>query len=254
MSPALENDGTRPKVGLFVTCLVDLFRPAIGVAAVKLLQDAGCIVEVPVAQLCCGGTGDDPHDRRMNLRETIDTFDGCDHVVVPSGSCASILRERCATAFVDDPAWADRASALALRVHELTSFLVDVLGVSTVSARMNGSATFHDTCCGASGPRMQEQPRALLRSVEGIRLTEPGNPAGCCGLRAGGSGAAARIRDAGAGVVISGDLGCLMNMARQLKRDGSAIEVRHVAEVLAGMNDAPPIGDNASQRTAKRAG
>lgn len=247
--PSIE--GRRPTVGLFVTCLVDLFRPSVGIAATKLLRDAGCSVEVPVAQACCGGSSqgqDAGEDLEANLKATITTFERCDFVVVPSGSCADMLKRQCASTFAEDAGWNRQATQFAGRVHELTSFLVDVLGVSRVGARMTGSVTYHDTCCGASAPRVQEQPRRLLRSVSGIHLKEPESAAGCCGLRTQGTAAAAmRIREAGAGTVTSDNLGCLMYMATQLRRDGSAIEVRHVAEVLAGMHETPPIGGVARQ-------
>src|SRR5690606_20172553 len=154
-------------------------------AAAKLLQDAGWAVEVPVAQTCCGGSapGRDGSDQlRTHLKSTIKAVEGLDDVVAPSGSCADMLKRQCETVFADDPAWQHRAMHLADRVHELTAFLVDVLGVSRVGGRMNGSVTYHDTCCGVAGPCAQEQPRALLRSVAGIRLKEPETAAGCCGL------------------------------------------------------------------------
>lgn len=245
----------RPHIGLFVTCLVDLFRPSVGFAAVKLLEEAGCAVDVPAAQTCCGGSARDPADRddaRAAAKSTIEAFEAYDYVVAPSGSCAGALKRQCGALFRDDPEWDERAKSLAAKVHELTGFLVDVLGVSAVAARMKGSVTYHDGCPCESGGG--EQPRRLLRSVEGLKLKEMDNSGACCGLRANGSGIAPHIREAGAGILLAGDLACLMNMARQLRRDGSAIEVRHVAEVLAGMSDAPPIGGMARPRVTSGAG
>ena len=131
-------------------------------------------------------------------------------------------------------------------MNELVAFLVDVMGVSRVDARLHGSVTYQDACGG-----LAPQPRRLLASVDGLTLREMEGAGTCCGLGAAGCASlagkaaaqkAASIRAAGAGMLLAGDLGCLMGLAGRLKRDGSAVEVRHVAEVLAGMNDTPHIG------------
>ena len=255
-----DLDQVRPRVGLFVTCLVDIFRPTVGLAAVRLLEDAGCAVEVPAVQSCCGRNGGaDATAMAMGMaKAVIETFEDFDHVVAPSGSCAATLR-RYPSLFADDD-WPVRAKAFAGKVHELTGFLVDVLGVSTVTARLKGSATYHDACRGLLDLGIREQPRRLLGSVEGLTLKEMKDAGACCGLDGNACEAhaadrtIARIRAAGSGLLLSADLGCLMNMAARLKRGGSAIEVRHVAEVLAGMNDTPPIGGTRMRRAAGRAG
>ncbi|MBX9452545.1 MAG: (Fe-S)-binding protein [Mesorhizobium sp.] len=245
-----QTSSKPPRVGLFVTCLVDLFRPSVGFAAVKLLEDAGCIVEVPAAQSCCGRPSRgvaDAADARAAAEATIRAFEDFDYVVAPSGSCAETLMAYHADYFAGDEAWTKRARAFCAKVHELAAFLVDVMGVSRVDARLHGSVTYQDACGGGLAP----QPRRLLASVEGLSLREMEGAATCCGLGAAGcvslagkaaAQKAASIRAAGAGMLLAGDLGCLMGLAGRLKRDGSAVEVRHVAEVLAGMNDTPPIG------------
>ncbi|TKT69152.1 (Fe-S)-binding protein [Aquamicrobium sp. LC103] len=247
----------KPRVGLFVTCLVDLFRPTVGFAAVKLIEDAGCAVEVPAAQTCCGQpayNSGDRADTRAIAENTIAAFEEYDYVVAPSGSCAGMLKKHYPALFKGDAAWESRAAAFSEKVHELVSFLVDVLHVSSVEARMQGSVTYHDSCSGLRELGIREQPRKLLGSVEGLALKEMQEADVCCGF--GGtfcvkysdisnaivSKKTENIREAGAGTLLAGDLGCLMNMAGKLKREGSAVEVRHVAEVLAGMSDAPPIG------------
>lgn len=247
----------QPRVGLFVTCLVDLFRPSIGFAAVKLLEDAGCRVEVPAAQTCCGQpayNSGDRADTRAIAENAIRAFEDYDHVVAPSGSCAGMLKKHYPALFAGDLAWEARAQAFSDKVHELTSFLVDVLGVSAIAARMDGSVTYHDSCSGLRELGIREQPRTLLDSVEGLTLKEMPDADVCCGF--GGTFCVkysdisnkivaqktARIRETGAGTLLAGDLGCLMNMAGKLKREGSAVEVRHIAEVLAGIKDTPPIG------------
>ena len=246
----------KPRVGLFVTCLVDLMRPSVGFAAAKLLEDAGCTVEVPV-QTCCGqpayNSGDRGTTRDLAMR-LIEAFQGYDYVVAPSGSCAGMIKAHYPELFEEDPNWRAKADALAAKTHELTSFLVDVLGVTKVDATFNGAVTYHDSCSGLRELKVKTQPRKLLASVEGLTLVEMQDSDVCCGF--GGtfavkysdiSGAiveakAKNIEESHAATVLAGDLGCLMNMAGKLSRDGRPVQVRHVAEVLAGMTDEPPIG------------
>jgi len=256
--PALPADAGRnpPRVGLFVTCLVDLMRPSVGFAAVKLLEDAGCLVEVPV-QTCCGQPAYNSGDRgtTRDLAERVVTaFRGYDYVVAPSGSCAGMIKVHYPELFADDPNWLPRANELAARTHELTSFLVDVLGVTGVDASFHGAVTYHDSCSGLRELGVRAQPRRLLASIPGLTLVEMADSDVCCGF--GGtfavkygdiSGAivdakARNVEASHAPTLLAGDLGCLMNMAGKLTRDGKPIAVRHVAEILAGMTDAPPIG------------
>lgn len=251
-----DTSATTPRVGLFVTCLVDLIRPSVGFAAVKLLEDAGCVVDVPV-QTCCGQpayNSGDRADARAIAQNTIAAFEGHDYVVAPSGSCAGMLRLHYPELFAGDPEWAPRAEAFAGKVHELVSFVTDVLKVERVDARFEGSVTYHDSCAGLRELGIKEQPRRLLGSVEGLSLTELSDAEVCCGF--GGTFCvkypdisdnmvtkkSAHITETGAGTLLAGDLGCLMNMAGKLSREGREVEVRHVAEVLAGMTDGPAIG------------
>ena len=246
---------TGPRVGLFVTCLVDLMRPNIGFAAVKLLEDAGCTVEVPV-QTCCGQPAFNSGDRKdatAIAAQTIEAFAGYDYVVAPSGSCAGMIRAHYPELFHGDPNLGPKANAMAARTHELISFLTDVLGVKSVSARYDGTVTYHDSCSGLREMGVKSQPRALLATVEGLSLTEMNENETCCGF--GGTFAvkygelsdsivtkkAENIENSAASTVLAGDLGCLMNMAGKLSRRGSPVKVRHVAEVLAGIADGPAI-------------
>src|SRR5579859_6252529 len=248
---------SKPRVALFVTCLVDLFRPTVGFAAVKLLEDAGCVVEVPAAQTCCGQpayNSGDKADTKAIARGVIDAFDGYDYVVAPSGSCAGMIHEHYARLFEDDPEMFQRAQHLGNRTHELISFLVDVLGVTGVAAAYDGIATYHDSCSGLRELGVKQQPRTLLRSVEGLSLRELPGAETCCGF--GGTfcikypdisdkmvgDKTEEIAATGAEAVLAGDLGCLLNIAGKLTRQGRRIEVRHVAEVLAGMTATAPIG------------
>src|SRR5215468_1053794 len=251
------------RVGLFVTCLIDMIRPSVGFAAAKLLKDAGCTVEVPL-QSCCGQPAFNSGDRvttRDIARQVITAFASCDYVVVPSGSCAGMLKAHYPELFRGDPNWQPRADAFAEKSYELVSFLVDICGVHQVAARFDATATYHDSCSGLRELGIRDQPRRLLSTVEGLRLAEMRDANVCCGF--GGTFCvkypeiscaivakkAANIAATGASLLLAGDLGCLMNMAGKLQRDGVAIEVRHVAEVLAGMTE-PAIGAPTRRTTA----
>ncbi len=249
---------SKPRVALFVTCLVDLHRPTVGFAAIRLLEQAGCQVEVPRAQTCCGQPAFNSGDRattRDLARGILDAFGGYDYVVVPSGSCGGMLRQHMPHLFDDDPNTRARADALAAKTYELVAFLTDVLKVEQVDASYAGTVTYHDSCAGLRELGVKAQPRRLLAGVEGLTLAEMAEPEVCCGF--GGTFCVKypeistrmvsdKTRDiiaTGADTLLAGDLGCLLNMAGRLHREGSTVRVRHVAEVLAGMaGDVPPIG------------
>jgi L-lactate dehydrogenase complex protein LldE len=246
------------RVALFVTCLVDLFRPSVGFAGVKLLEDAGCIVEVPRAQTCCGQpayNSGDREDAKAIALQVFDAFAGYQYVVAPSGSCAGMIRQHYPELFADDPVNLPRAQELAKRSWELVSFLVDVCGVREVTAQWPRRATYHDACSGLRELSIKRQPRELLVSVRRLELKELPSAEVCCGF--GGTfcvkypeisdkmvtDKAADIIGTGAEAVLAGDLGCLLNIAGKLSRQASHVEVRHIAEVLAGMaEEVPPIG------------
>lgn len=252
----VESQRIGPRVGLFVTCLVDLFRPSVGFAAVKLLQDAGCTVDVP-SQTCCGQPAYNSGDRgttRAIATQVFTAFRPYDYVVAPSGSCAGMIKRHYPELFEDDPNMTKEARALADKTYELVSFLTDVLGLTSVDAAFDGTITYHDSCSGLRELGVRAQPRTLLASVRGLDLVEMKNTDVCCGF--GGTFAvkygelsnsiverkADDVIASGARTLVAGDLGCLMNMAGKLSRRGATTEVRHVAEILAGMADAPPIG------------
>jgi L-lactate dehydrogenase complex protein LldE len=246
------------RVALLVTCLVDLFRPTVGFAAVKLLEDAGCTVEVPPVQTCCGQpayNSGDKEDAKLVARQVIAAFAGYDYVVAPSGSCAGMVRVHYPELFADDPADLAAARELAARTYELVSFLVDVRGVDRVAAVWRGTAAYHDGCSGLRELGVKDQPRRLLAGVDGLTLTELPAAETCCGF--GGTfcvkypdisdkivtDKASEIIATGADAVLCGDLGCLLNIAGKLSRLGSRVEARHVAEVLADMTgEVPAIG------------
>ncbi|HWZ68300.1 MAG TPA: (Fe-S)-binding protein, partial [Stellaceae bacterium] len=226
--------------------------------AVKLLEDAGCTVEVPRRQTCCGqpayNSGDRADSKAIAL-QVFDAFAGYNYVVAPSGSCAGMLRVHYPELFADDSENLPRARELAERSWELVSFLVDMCGMQAVVANWQRRITYHDACSGLRELGVKLQPRQLLASVAGLSIAELPGAEVCCGF--GGtfcikypeisdkmvSDKATDIAATGVEAVLAGDLGCLLNMAGKLYRQGQHVEVRHVAEVLAGMTDnVPPIG------------
>ena len=245
-----------PRVGLFVTCLVDLIRPTVGFAAVKLLEGAGCSVEVPRQQTCCGqpayNNGDQANTRAIAL-QVIEAFEDYDYTVVPSGSCAGMINQHYPALLANDPQWAERAQKLADKTYELISFLTDIMGIEAVASRFEGTVTYHDSCAGLRELSIHDQPRRLLNTVDGLHLRELPDADVCCGF--GGTFCVKypdisnrmvetkieQVIETGADTLLAGDLGCLMNMAGKLQRQG--VRVRHVAEVLAGMGDKPAIGE-----------
>ena len=251
----------RPLAGLFVTCLVDVMRPSIGFAAAKLIEASGCDLWVPDTQTCCGQPAYNSGDRasaRQIARQTIAAFGGCDYVVAPSGSCAGMLKSHYPRLFEDDPPMLEKAQAFAGKVHELVSFLVDERAMTAIDPALQGAApgrvTYHDSCSGLRELGIKDQPRRLLTSIKGLELVEMADSEICCGV--GGTFSVKfpdisnamvekkteNIARAEPDMLLAGDLGCLLNMAGKLARQGRQIEVRHVAEVLAGDLDTPPIG------------
>jgi L-lactate dehydrogenase complex protein LldE len=246
----------RPVAALFATCMVDFFRPIVGFAAAHLLERAGYAVEVPL-QSCCGqpayNSGDDVRARAV-ARRFIEAFEGYDQVVTPSGSCAGMVRTHLVRLFAGEPAMQERAAALAARTHELTAFLAAEAPGELIDARFDRVAAYHDSCSGLRELAVREQPRALLGRVAGLTLREYDGAEQCCGF--GGtfcvkySDISTRIcqarcdevERAAPDVLLGGDLSCLLNLGGMLARRGSSVEVRHVAEVLAGMTDQPAIG------------
>ena len=243
------------KVALFVTCLVDLMRPSVGFAALRLLEAAGCEVVVPEGQTCCGQPAFNSGDRVAALalaKKVIAEFEGCDHVVAPSGSCADQIRSEYPGLFLDDPAWRRRAEALAAKTWELTTFLADVLKVASVPGEFAGSITYHDSCTGLRSLGIKSQPRRLLDLVPGLGIREMPEAEACCGfggtfaVKFGDISAAIAERKcvnaqaAQADAVVGGDLGCLLNIEGKLRRMGDeTTRVLHVAEVLAGVSPNP---------------
>ena len=256
----MPSSGVR--VGLFVTCLVDLIRPQVGFAAVRLLEDAGCEVVVPRHQTCCGQPAYNAGDRANAsalARQALEAFEDVDYIVTPSGSCAAILRLHAPELLADSPELADRVKAFSEKVFELTTFLSEVIGVDRLSsaAKKNSERTivYHDSCTGLRELGIREAPRELLSRLSGIHPQELPERDVCCGfggtfcvkfpeiserLAADKCLAAEKM---GADELVGGDLGCLLHLAGILQRSGSCLRVRHVAEILADLDDGPAIGE-----------
>ncbi len=259
-----KNDDTpvteprRQKVGLFATCLVDLTRPVVGFAAAQLIEQAGYEVIVPKAQTCCGQpayNSGDAGDAKAIACQVIEAFDELDYLVAPSGSCAGMIKAHYPILLADDPIWANRATSLSDKTYELTQFLHDVAHAATINTRWSTKVTYHDSCSGLREMSIKAQPRNLMNRVDGLSIIEADDVEACCGF--GGlfsvkypdisgnmvDAKAVAIENTGADLLLGGDLGCLINISGRLKRRGSTVAVRHVAEVLAGFDDTPAIGD-----------
>ncbi len=244
------------RVGFFVTCLVDLMRPSIGFAAIRLLESGGAEVVIPKNQTCCGQPGYNSGDRKGALAlatKLIGEFEGCDYLVAPSGSCTGMIRTHYEDLFRDDPAMLRRALAIGERTWELTDFLVKVLKLTSVPGKFAGTVTYHDCCAGLREMGVKQQPRDLMAQVPGLTLREMAECETCCGF--GGTFAikygeiSARLADnkcefvaqSKADAVVLGDLGCMLNIEGRLRRRGDmTTKVLHVAELLAG--DEPVMG------------
>jgi L-lactate dehydrogenase complex protein LldE len=236
-------------VQLFVTCIIDTLYPKVGEAVVKVLQRAGASVEFPAGQTCCGQPAFNAGMRsqaRPIAMHTIQVFEKTSGpVVVPSGSCAAMMRHGYLELFAKDQEWLTRARALAERTFELTEFLVDRLGVTDLGASFPGKLTYHASCHLLRDLGVDSQPRALLAKVRQAELVELPYATDCCGF--GGVFSAehpeistamlerkiANIEASGAPVVVSCDGGCITNINGGLHRMGKAPHAVHIAEILA---------------------
>ncbi|PYP46746.1 MAG: Fe-S oxidoreductase [Gemmatimonadetes bacterium] len=236
------------RISLFVTCLADQLWPSAAVGAVHLLRRVGCAVEFDERQTCCGqpafNTGYRPAARALARRQ-IEIFESsaADAIVSPSGSCTAMVHHY--DQLFDDASWRARARGVAQRTYELSSFLVNRLGVEDVGASFSGRLTWHDACHGLRDLGIKDEPRRLLRRVTGAELVELPNAEACCGF--GGTFSVKypeisvaildekvdAIERAGVDAVVSGDASCLMQIAGRLSRRGSMVRAMHLAEVLA---------------------
>ncbi|PLW69736.1 (Fe-S)-binding protein [Pseudohalioglobus lutimaris] len=252
------SESINPRVSLFVTCLADLMRPSVAFASIRLLEQAGCIVDVPLQQTCCGQPGYNSGEYEATIpiaRQTIELFEHAEYVVAPSGSCAGMICHHYPKLL--DGEWRERALALAEKTFELTSFLVDVVKLESAPAVSTDlpPITYHDSCAGLREMGVKDQPRQLLKTLCDVEINEMQQSDVCCGF--GGTFCAKmpdisekmvddKLRNAGnsgATLLTGGDLGCLLNIAGRARRQGLELEVRHVAEILSGDLYSPAIGE-----------
>jgi L-lactate dehydrogenase complex protein LldE len=233
---------------LFITCLVDTFHPQTGEAIVSILQRLGVRVDFPAAQTCCGqpqfnaGLRRDARQMAQSLIRAFESAPG--DVVSPSGSCAHMIRHNYTELFADDPTWLARARALAARTYEFTEYLVDVLGVTDLGARWDGTLTYHPSCHLSHGLGIDRQPRVLLAAVRGATIVALPESDSCCGF--GGIFSVAHpelsaellqrkvsaLEATGAPTLVVADTGCIMHIAGGLHRMGKPQRVVHIAQVL----------------------
>lgn len=241
-----------PDVALFATCMVDNLSPGVGVAAVRLLEAAGCTVAFPAAQSCCGqpavNTGE-PGAAATLARHFVEVFEPFDAVVSPSGSCVAMVHHWYPRV-LDEP-WRGRAEAVASRTHELSAYLADVLGREDLGATVTGRVTVHDACHGLRVLGLKDAPRRLLEAA-GAEVVEMSDPEICCGFggtfaekhpEISGPMADEKLGQAaatGAACVVAGDTGCLLHLEGRRRRTGVGPPAVHFAELLArGLRDAP---------------
>ena len=234
---------------LFVTCIIDQFYPEVGVSVVRVLHRLGVAVDFPTDQTCCGqplyNSGFTQEARRL-ARRVIDSFAACDYVVVPSGSCAAMLRVFYPELFAEEPALLQQAQALAAKTYEFSEFLVDVLKVEDTGSTYRAQATYHPGCHLLRELGVREAPQMLLQQVGGLDLKGLPQAESCCGF--GGTfsvkyphiseGMVAdkidNVTSTGADTLVSCDMSCLMNIGGGLARRGLPVKVRHLAQILEG--------------------
>jgi L-lactate dehydrogenase complex protein LldE len=242
------------RIALFVTCLADTLYPGVGKATTVLLERLGHRVEFPEAQTCCGqmhvNTGYQ-RDALPLIRRYVDTFERCDVIVAPSGSCVGSIRHQHAMVArrLGDDKLADRAEAVAARTFELSQLLTDVLGVEDVGAFYPHRVTYHPTCHSLRLLRVGDRPLRLLRQVQGLHLVDLPDAEVCCGF--GGTFAvknadtstamlADKMRNVlgtRAEVCTAGDSSCLMHIGGGLSRLRTGVRTVHLAEILASTRD-----------------
>ncbi|WP_078382114.1 (Fe-S)-binding protein [Sutcliffiella halmapala] len=234
------------KVSLFATCLVDMFQTNVGKATVEVLERVGCEVDFPEGQICCGQPAYNSgyvKESKEAMKQMIKTFERSEYVVTPSGSCATMFKEY-PHVFKDDPVWKDKANKLAAKTYELTQFIVQVLKVEDVGAKLTGRATYHTSCHMTRLLGVKDEPMKLLEKVEGLEFTPLPNAHNCCGF--GGTFSVKmgniseqmvdekvhHIEEVQADYLIGADCGCLMNIGGRSKRLEKPVKVMHIAEVL----------------------
>jgi L-lactate dehydrogenase complex protein LldE len=237
-----------PRASIFVTCIVDQLFPQVGMAVVEVLERIGWQADFPERQTCCGqpafNTGYRDEARTV-ARHFLEVFRDAEYIIVPSGSCASMIAHQYEDLFQEEPEWLELARGLGPRIWEFSKFLLEVARVEDVGAHLERVVTFHDSCHGLRELGIKEGPRRLLSRVRGLSLREMDAAEECCGFGGtfsvkfpGISGAMARtkidsIQRSGAELVVGIDASCLLQIQGALSRAGLAVGTMHLAEVLA---------------------
>ncbi|PAD22281.1 (Fe-S)-binding protein [Terribacillus saccharophilus] len=234
------------RVTLFATCIVDMFQSDVGIATVEVLERLGCEIVFPTGQVCCGQPAFNSgyvEDAKKAMKKMIATFEDAEVIVTPSGSCATMFKDY-QHVFRDDPEWRPRAEKLADKTYELTEFIVDVLNIEDVGAKLEGIATYHPSCHMTRLLGVKDAPMKLLSHVEGLEMKSLPNAQNCCGF--GGTFSVKMgniseqmvdekvdsVTETKASYLIGADGGCLMNIGGRMQRRGKPVKVMHIAEVL----------------------
>lgn len=235
------------KVSLFITCLADQLYPEVGESVVRLLHRYGCTVDFPETQTCCGQPAFNSgyqEEAREVARNLIRAFEHSDYVVSPSGSCTGMVHHYYPSLFADEPEWFNKAEALIAKTYEFSQFLVNVLGIKDVGATFAHKVTYHPSCHGSRLLGVKEEPLELMQHVQGLEYIDLPEKEDCCGF--GGTFAikmadmseamvcqkAANVSATSAEVLVGIDMGCLMNIEGCLNKEGKAIRVMHLAQLL----------------------
>jgi L-lactate dehydrogenase complex protein LldE len=235
------------KINLFIPCFVDQLFPAVGISMVRIFEKLGHTVDYKESIVCCGQPAFNAgfwEESREIASRVLRALRGEDPVVVPSGSCAAMVRNFYPELFRAKPE-ADAAGQLSKRTFEFSSFLVDELGVTDVGSRFPAKVTFHDGCHGLRELQVKRQPRLLLESVKDLTLIEMADQTSCCGFggtfavkfpmisTAMGETKSASALETGAEYLVSNDSSCLMHLQGLLSRQNQKLKTIHLAEVLA---------------------
>lgn len=234
------------KVSLFITCICDIMTSNVGRDTVEILERAGCEVDFPESQTCCGQPAFNSgylEETKKAMKQMMKAFMDSEYVVGPSGSCVGMLHEY-PKVFAGDPKWEEAAKKLAAKSYELTQFLVDILGLVDVGSTFKGKVTYHPSCHMNRILGVKDAPMTLLKNVKGAEIIELPIQEDCCGF--GGTFAiknsaisgemvkekSQHVSETGAEYLVGGDMACLLNIGGRLQREGKAIKVAHISEIL----------------------
>lgn len=234
------------KVSLFITCVCDMFSPEVGKDTVELLEKVGCDVDFPTAQTCCGQPAYNSgylESSKKGMIQIMKAFKHSEYIVGPSGSCIGMIKAY-PDIFKGDARWEQLAIETANKAYEITQFLVEVIQVTDIKSNFKGRVTYHPSCHMTRILGVKDAPKILMNQIDGLELIELDNQEDCCGF--GGTFAvknnviseemvkekSSHITATEADYLVGGDMGCLMNIGGRMSREGKAIKVVHITEIL----------------------